>query len=81
MEKQKYNISNEEKEWFLWIAGCSDVEQAIKINNYLDSPDMHQREFVKTLNLNDLPRKKHLERLFRMLNRERDILSMPSSLK
>lgn len=82
MEKPLYTLSKEEKEYLLWIAGCSDTEQAIRINDYIDFPDMHQRDFVKTLDLVNLPRKQHLENMFRYLNRERDILNdMPSSLK
>lgn len=82
MEKPLYTLSKEEKEYLLWIAGCSDTEQAIRINDYIDFPDMHQRDFVKTLDLNNLPRKEHLENIFRYLNRERDILNdMPPSLK
>ena len=82
MKKPLYALSKEEKEYLLWIAGCSDTEQAIRINHYIDSPDMHPRDFVKTLDLVNLPRKAHLENMFRYLNRERDILNdMPSSLK
>ena len=82
MKKPLYTLSKEEKEYLLWIAGCSDTEQAIRINDYIDFPDMHQRDFVKTLDLDNLPRKAHLENLFRYLNRERDILNeMPTSLK
>lgn len=82
MKKPLYTLSNEEKEYLLWIAGCSDTEQAKRINDYIDFPDMHQRDFVKTLDLVNLPRKQHLENTFRYLNRERDILDdMPTSLK
>ena len=82
MKKPLYTLSNEEKEYLLWIAGCSDTEQAKRINDYIDFPDMHQRDFVKTLDLVNLPRKKNLENMFRYLNRERDILNdMPTSLK
>ena len=82
MKKPLYTLSNEEKEYLLWIAGCSDTEQAKRINDYIDFPDMHQRDFVKTLDLVNLPRKKNLENMFRYLNRERDILNdMPTTLK
>ena len=82
MKKPLYTLSKEEKEYLLWIAGCSDTEQAKRINDYIDFPDMHQRDFVKTLDMDNLPRKAHLENMFRYLNRERDILNdMPTSLK